>query len=749
MAPATISGTPGDAEVGTHTVPMSITDGIAPAVAVRWQIAVENVDNAPSIAAIPEQTATEGSPFDTDLAPFVTDSDTPATSLTYAATADVPAGLALSLAGRLTGTPQLGASVGTHTTRFTVSDGKNTVPGQVRVVVVPAGRVDLGVTMNASPNPVTLDTPTTWTLSVTNRAPQVAAPGASLEATFAGEVPFKFDAPTPASGCTLAPNGDQTRLTCALGPLAGGASATIALTGRGSFPGDVFAGAHVAVTGGAVDETPGNDSAIASLSIAQRVAGVPAQRIALADARAVATGDLNADGFDDLAVATASAQGVVVFTNVADATNAGRRTFATPPQTLGGEALTTDIAIADLDRDGDLDIVTAAGAGAPNRVFVASGGTFTSASLGLANVESRAVAVGDVNGDGFLDLVFAAAGTTTVLRNTGSGATFTPGGGVGPHDARDVLLVNLFGDTLPELVLAKGDGNAVVYRNTGGAFTLEATLATGPTSAVSTADFNSDGRADLVFARDTAALPGVPSAMVWLNSSGTNGQLFVSDELGAAITTRLLVRDFDLDTRSDVLALNGYGARIFTSTRAANGTFALLPQQIAAPGARDAAAGKFSNDDRVDLVVVGDSVSVFINDGAGNFGEQDANAPVIQLRGDPTVNLVIDSPYSDAGATATDQEDGDITSRIVTTNTVDRARLGTYTVTYTVSDLSGNAAKPVVRTVNVQPQAAALEGGGGALGLAEVLAALLLLLLQRLWQRRVVAAAFAPRDDAA
>jgi hypothetical protein len=458
---------------------------------------------------------------------------------------------------------------------------------------------------------------------------------------------------------------------------------------------------------------------------------------------------LTADGFDDLAVATASAQGVVVFTNVADATNPGRRTFATPPQALGGETLTTDIAIADLDRDGDLDIVTAAGAGAPNRVFVAAAGTFTSAAVGLADVESRAVAVGDVNGDGFVDLVFAASGTTAVLINTGSGAAFTPAGGVGPHDARDAVLVNLVGDTLPELVLANGDGNAVVYRNSGGAFTLEATLATGPTSAVATGDFNSDGRADLVFARDTATLPGVPSATVWLNSSGSNGQLFASDELGAAVTTRLLVRDFDLDTRSDVLALNGYGARIFTNAGGGNGTFALLPQQIATPGARDAAAGKFSSDDRVDLVVVGDSVSVFINDGDGNFGEQDANAPVIQLRGEATIDLVIDSPYSDAGATATDQEDGDITSRIVATSTVNTTLLGTYTVTYTVSDLSGNPATPVVRTVNVKPQAAALEGGGGAFGLAEVLAALLVLLWQRLWQRRVVAAAFAPCDDAA
>jgi len=743
--PATVSGTPGDADVGTHSVTMNISDGIAPAVGVQWQITVVNVDNRPSIATIPEQTATEGSPLDIDLARFVTDSDTAASSLTFAATAGVPAGVTLSAAGRLSGTPQLGASVGTHTVRFTVADAANTVPGQLQLAVLPAGRVDLTVTMNASPNPVTLDTPTTWTLTVANRAAQVGAPGASLEATFAGEVPFVFDAPAPSSGCTLAPNGDQTRLTCTLGPLAGGASTSIGLTGHGGFPGDVFASARVAVTGAAVDETPSNDVGVASLSVAQRVAGMPAQRIAVADARALAAGDFNADGFDDLAVATASPQGVVIFTNVADPANAGRRTFATPPQSLGGETLTTDIAIADLDRDGDLDIVTAASSGAPARVFVQAGGAFTSTSLGLADVDSRAVAIGDVNGDAFVDLVFANSGTSTVLLNSGSGATFSPSTGVGPHDARSAVLVNLFGDTLPELVLANGDGGAAVYRNTGGAFTLETTLTTGATTAVSAGDFNADNRSDLVFARDTATLPAVPSALVWLNTSGSNGQLFVSDELGAALTTRLLVRDFDLDSRADVFALNGYGARIFTNAGAGNGTFALHPQQLATPGARDAAAGKFSSDDRVDLAVLNDSVAIFINDGAGNFGEPDSNAPVIQLRGDATVNIVIDSTYSDAGATATDQEDGDISSRIVVANPVNNTVLGTYTITYTVSDLSGNAAKPVTRTVNVQPQAAALDGGGGgALGL-EVLAGLLLLLRQR----RIVAAAFVPRRDAA
>jgi hypothetical protein len=322
-----------------------------------------------------------------------------------------------------------------------------------------------------------------------------------------------------------------------------------------------------------------------------------------------------------------------------------------------------------------------------------------------------------------------------VFMNTGSGGTFTPGATVGPHDARDVLLVDLFGDTLPELVLANAVGGATVYRNTRGAFRLEPTLATGATSAVASGDFNADGRADLVFGRDTAALPAVPSDVVLLSTPGASGQFFVSDELGAAETTALLVRDFNVDTRSDVLALNGNGVRIFTNAGAANGTFALHPQQLATPRARAAAAGKFNNDDRVDLAVVGDEVALFVNDGAGNFGQPDANAPVLQLRGDATVNLVIDSPFVDPGATATDQEDGDITSRIAVSNPVNTALLGTYTVTYTVSDLAGNAAAPVRRTVNIQPQPAASEGGGGALGL-EALAALLLAAALSASQRR-------------
>ncbi|MAD98701.1 MAG: hypothetical protein CMB99_15365 [Flavobacteriaceae bacterium] len=79
----------------------------------------------------------------------------------------------------------------------------------------------------------------------------------------------------------------------------------------------------------------------------------------------------------------------------------------------------------------------------------------------------------------------------------------------------------------------------------------------------------------------------------------------------------------------------------------------------------------------------------------------DTTAPVITLTGDATVNIEIGSTYNDAGATANDDTDGDITGNINTVNPVNTSVAATYTVTYNVSDAAGNAATEVTRTVNV------------------------------------------------
>lgn len=81
--------------------------------------------------------------------------------------------------------------------------------------------------------------------------------------------------------------------------------------------------------------------------------------------------------------------------------------------------------------------------------------------------------------------------------------------------------------------------------------------------------------------------------------------------------------------------------------------------------------------------------------------QPDVTKPVIVLNGNPSVTIEVLSTYADAGATATDNVDGDITGKLAVISTVNTSKLGSYTVTYTVSDAAGNAADPVVRSVKV------------------------------------------------
>ena len=66
--------------------------------------------------------------------------------------------------------------------------------------------------------------------------------------------------------------------------------------------------------------------------------------------------------------------------------------------------------------------------------------------------------------------------------------------------------------------------------------------------------------------------------------------------------------------------------------------------------------------------------------------------PIITLIGEAIVTVNIYSTYTDAGATAQDNEDGNLTSSIITTGGVNEGVEGEYVITYTVSDSSGNTA---------------------------------------------------------
>jgi surface protein len=76
--------------------------------------------------------------------------------------------------------------------------------------------------------------------------------------------------------------------------------------------------------------------------------------------------------------------------------------------------------------------------------------------------------------------------------------------------------------------------------------------------------------------------------------------------------------------------------------------------------------------------------------GSDDSGGNDSTAPIITLNGQAIATVNLNSTYTDAGATAVDDVDGDLTSSIVTSGTVNVNSIGTYTITYSVSNSAGN-----------------------------------------------------------
>jgi uncharacterized repeat protein (TIGR01451 family) len=82
----------------------------------------------------------------------------------------------------------------------------------------------------------------------------------------------------------------------------------------------------------------------------------------------------------------------------------------------------------------------------------------------------------------------------------------------------------------------------------------------------------------------------------------------------------------------------------------------------------------------------------------------DTTPPVIALNGADTLTVECHTAFVDPGATASDGCAGDVS--VTTSGSVDTNTPGSYTLTYTAQDPSGNAAAPVTRTVNVVDTAA-------------------------------------------
>jgi len=96
-----------------------------------------------------------------------------------------------------------------------------------------------------------------------------------------------------------------------------------------------------------------------------------------------------------------------------------------------------------------------------------------------------------------------------------------------------------------------------------------------------------------------------------------------------------------------------------------------------------------------------------VTDSSGNTSEvkrtvkvADISAPTIKLSGETRSYIKVGTSYSEPGFTASDNIDGDVTAKVAVSGSVDTSKMGTNTITYSVSDAFGNTSS-VTRTVFV------------------------------------------------
>src|SRR3989344_5549140 len=115
----------------------------------------------------------------------------------------------------------------------------------------------------------------------------------------------------------------------------------------------------------------------------------------------------------------------------------------------------------------------------------------------------------------------------------------------------------------------------------------------------------------------------------------------------------------------------------------------------------------------VDTTVVGSyTLTYTATDAASNAATAtrtvnvtDGTGPVITITGDNPMNILEGGTYTEPGATALDDVDGNIS--VVVTGAVNTSLVGVYTITYTATDAAGNTAT-ATRTVNVNYDSAGL-----------------------------------------
>lgn len=344
----------------------------------------------------------------------------------------------------------------------------------------------------------------------------------------------------------------------------------------------------------------------------------------------VATGDLDGDGYLDL---VAPLQFGPLPETVAILFGCGDGTFG-DPVTYDGGFEPFDVAIADLDDDGDLDLVVL-DAGGHNlggalpgkfRVLLNDGdGIFFVHQIHILGVTPQSIALGDLDGDGDLDLAVAVTGADIVetFRNNGD-ATFVFTGEFPTDGPQAIDIGDLNDDGLGDLVVANRllDAVSVWINNGNGTFGQSITYDCGvrPIS-VAIGDLDGDGDPDLAVGNFGSSFDHGTTVSILRNNGLGIFSAPMPFDVGESPTCVHLA-DLDNDSDLDLAVTNLWSDDVSLLLNNGDATFA--PQLTASTGFGPYAvtSGDFDGDGDLDLAAAncfGDTLSVLLNHGDGSF----------------------------------------------------------------------------------------------------------------------------------